>query len=111
MQLVTMARVSLCMGMRSRPRVWRLKRRSTAQSRRQSDKRTRSVSNDTLSTMKAFFWIILAFALSIGSAEAGPVHTAAHVAESTAETAQNVGHSAVKSNRRDIHTRVYTLTP
>jgi hypothetical protein len=44
-------------------------------SRRQSDKRTRAVSNDTLSTMKAFFSIIVAVAVSIGSVQAGPVHT------------------------------------
>ena len=60
--------------------------------------------------MKAFFSIILAFAISIGSVQAGPVHTAADVAKSTADTAKNVGHSVVKGTRRAVHTVVYTLT-
>ena len=61
--------------------------------------------------MKTFFSIILAVAVSIGSVQAGPVHTAANVAKSTAETAKNVGHSVVKGTRRAVHTVVYTLTP
>ena len=63
-----------------------------------------------LSTMKAFFSIILAVAISMGSVQAGPAHTAANVAKSTAETAKNVGHSVVKGTRRAVHTVVYTLT-
>ena len=63
-----------------------------------------------LSTMKAFFSIILAVAISMGSVQAGPAHTAPNVAKSTAETAKNVGHSVVKGTRRAVHTVVYTLT-
>jgi hypothetical protein len=74
------------------------------------DKRTRAVSNDTLSTMKAFFSIILGVAMSVGTVQAGPVHTAANVAKSTADTAKNVAHSAVKGTRRAVHTVVDTLT-
>ena len=49
--------------------------------------------------MKAFLSIFLAVvvAVSIGSVQAGPVHRAANVAKSTAETAKNVGHSVVKA--------------
>ena len=61
--------------------------------------------------MKAVFSIILAGALSIGSVQAGPFHTAANVAKSTAQTAKNVGHSVVKGTRRAVHTAVYTFTP
>jgi len=61
--------------------------------------------------MKTFFSIILAVAVSIGSVQAGPVHTAAHVAKSTAETAKNVGHSAVKGTKRAVHTVVDTFAP
>ncbi len=61
--------------------------------------------------MKAFFSIILAFAVSMGSVQAGPVRTAANVAKSTVETAKNVGHSVVKGTRRAVHTAVDTLTP
>ena len=60
--------------------------------------------------MKAFFSIILAVSLSMGSVQAGPVHRAANVAKSTAETAKNVGHSVVKGTRRAVHTVVDTLT-
>jgi hypothetical protein len=60
--------------------------------------------------MKAFFSIIIAMAISVGTLEAGPVHTAANVAKSTAETAKNVGHSVVKGTRRAVHTVVDTLT-
>jgi hypothetical protein len=61
--------------------------------------------------MKAFFSIILAFAISIGTIEAGPVRTATNVAKSSANTAKNVGHSVVKGTRRAVHTVVYRLTP
>jgi hypothetical protein len=61
--------------------------------------------------MKTFFSIIIAVAFSIGSVQAGPVHTAANVAKSTADTAKNVGHSVVKGTRRAVHTVVNTLTP
>jgi hypothetical protein len=60
--------------------------------------------------MKAFFSIIVAVAVSICSVQAGPVHTAANVAKSTADTAKNVGHSVVKGTRRAVHTVVYTFT-
>jgi len=60
--------------------------------------------------MKAFFSIILAVAVSIGSVQAGPVHRAAYVAKSTAYTAKNVGHNVVKGTRRAVHTVVYRLT-
>ena len=74
------------------------------------DKRIRAGGNEYFSTMKTFFSIILAVAVSMGSVQAGPVHTAANVAKSTAETAKNVGHSVVKGTRRAVHTVVYTLT-
>jgi hypothetical protein len=61
--------------------------------------------------MKTFFSIILAVAVSMGSAQAGPVHTAANVAVSTAKTAKNVGHSVVKGTKKAVHTVVDTLTP
>jgi hypothetical protein len=61
--------------------------------------------------MKAFSSIILAFAISIGSVEAGPVRTAKNVAKSSVYTARNVAHSVVKGTRRAVHTVVYTLTP
>jgi len=62
--------------------------------------------------MKAFLPIFLAVAVavSIGSVQAGPVHRAANVAKSTADTAKNVGHSVVKGTRRAVHTVVDTLT-
>ena len=60
--------------------------------------------------MKVFFSIILAFAVSIGSVQAGPVHTAANVAKSTAATGKNVGHSVVKGTRRAAHTVVSAFT-
>jgi hypothetical protein len=63
-----------------------------------------------LSTMKAFFSIILALAVSMGSVQAGPVHRAANVAKGTAYTAKNVAHSVVKGTRRAVHTVVYRLT-
>src|SRR5260370_3545977 len=58
-------------------------------SRRQSDKRTRAVSNDTFSTMKAFFSIIVAVAVCIRSVHSVPVHTAANPAKRTPDTAQH----------------------
>jgi len=61
--------------------------------------------------MKAFFSIMLGFAVAISSVEAGPVRTARNVAKSTAITAKNVTHSVVKGTRRAVHTVVYTLTP
>ena len=73
-------------------------------------KRTRAGGNDTFTTMKTFFSIILAVAVSISTVGAGPVHRAADVAKNTAETAKNVGHSVVKGTRRAVHTVVYTLT-
>ena len=60
--------------------------------------------------MKAFFSIILAVAVSMGSVQAGPVHTAANVAKSTAKTAKNIGYSVVKGTGRVVHTVVHTLT-
>ena len=75
-----------------------------------ADKRTQPISNDTLSTMKALFSVILAFAVCAGSVEAGPVRTARHVARDTAITAKNVAHSTVKGTRRAVHTVVDTLT-
>jgi hypothetical protein len=61
--------------------------------------------------MKAIFSIILAFAISVGTIQAGPVRTAKNVAKSSAITAKNVAHSVVKGTRRAVHTVVYTLTP
>jgi hypothetical protein len=61
--------------------------------------------------MKALFSIILAVAISIGTAEAGPVRTAKNVANSTVHTAKNVGHSVVNGTKRAVHTVVYTFTP
>ena len=75
------------------------------------DKRIRRVGYDTLSTMKALFSVILAFAVCAGTAQAGPVRTARNVAKSTAITAKNVVHSTVKGTRRAVHTVVNTFTP
>jgi hypothetical protein len=61
--------------------------------------------------MKAFFSIILAFAISVGTIQAGPASTAKNVAKSSAITAKNVAHSVVKGTRRAVHTVVYKLTP
>jgi len=61
--------------------------------------------------MKALFSIILAIAISIGTAEAGPLRTAKNVAKSTVHTAKNVGHSVGKGTRRAVRTVVYTFTP
>jgi hypothetical protein len=61
--------------------------------------------------MKAFFSIMLAFTISIGTAEGGPARTAKNVAKNTAYTAKNVAHSVVKGTRRAMHTVVYRLTP
>ena len=76
-----------------------------------SDKRARGVSDDTLSTMKALFSVILALAVCASSVQAGPVRTARNVAKNTAITAKNVAHSAVKGTRRAVHTVVDTFTP
>ena len=61
--------------------------------------------------MKTLFSIILAFAVCVGSVEAGPVRTARHVAKNTAITAKNVAHSTVKGTRRAVHTVVGFFTP
>jgi hypothetical protein len=61
--------------------------------------------------MKAFFSIVLAVALSMGSVQAGPARTAKNVAKSSVQTAKNVGHSVVKGTRRAVRTVVYTFTP
>jgi hypothetical protein len=61
--------------------------------------------------MKALFSIILAIAISIGTAEAGPARTAKNVAKNTVHTAKNVGHSVVKGTKRAVRTVVYTFTP
>ena len=61
--------------------------------------------------MKALFSIILAFAISIGTAEAGSVRTAKNVAKRTVHTAKNVGRSVVKGTRRAVRTVVYAFTP
>jgi hypothetical protein len=71
----------------------------------------RAVRNESFSTMKALFSIILAFAISIFTVEAGPVRTAKNVAKSSANTAKNVAHSVVKGTKRAVHTVVYTFTP
>ena len=57
--------------------------------------------------MKAFFSIILALAVAVGTAEAGPVKRAAYVAKTTAKTAHNV----VRGTRRVVHTVVDAVTP
>jgi hypothetical protein len=61
--------------------------------------------------MKVFFSIILAFAISVAMAEAGPVRTAKNVAKSSVHTAKNVAHSVVKGTKKAVRTVVYTLTP
>ena len=71
----------------------------------------RAIRNESYSTMKAFFSIILAFAISVGTIQAGPARTAKNVAKSSAITAKNVAHSVVKGTRRAVHTVVYKLTP
>ena len=71
----------------------------------------RPVRNESYGTMKALFSIILAFAISVGTVEAGPVRTAKHVAKNGVYTARNVAHSVVKGTRRAVHTAVHTLTP
>ena len=60
--------------------------------------------------MKALFSVILAFAVCVGSAQAGPIRTARHAARDTAITATNVAHSVVKGTRRAVHTVVYAFT-
>ena len=61
--------------------------------------------------MKAFFSIILALAVAVGTAEAGPVKRAAYVAKTTAKTAKNVAHNVVRGTRRVVHTVVDAVTP
>jgi hypothetical protein len=61
--------------------------------------------------MKALFSIILAFAVSVATMQAGPVRTAKNVGKSSVHTAKNVGHSVVKGTRRAVHTVVNTFTP
>jgi uncharacterized cupredoxin-like copper-binding protein len=62
--------------------------------------------------MKTFFSIILAVTVSIGFVRAqGPVQKATDVAEDTAETAKNVGHSVVKGTKKTVNTVVDALTP
>jgi hypothetical protein len=61
--------------------------------------------------MKAFFSIVLALAIPIGTMDAGPVRTGKNVAKSSVQTAKNVGHSVVKGTRRAVRTVVYTFTP
>jgi hypothetical protein len=65
--------------------------------------------------MKAFFSIILAFAISIGTSigtvEAGPLRKAKYVAKSTVQKAKYVGHRVVKGTRKVVHTAVDTVTP
>jgi hypothetical protein len=80
-------------------------------SNRPSDRRISALCNEILSTMKALFSVILAFAVCAGSVQAGPARTARHVAKNTAITAKNVAHSVVKGTRRAVHTVVYNLTP
>ena len=60
--------------------------------------------------MKTLFSIFLAFAVCVGSVQAGPVRTARNVAKDTAITAKNVVHSVVKGTKRAVHTVVYTFT-
>jgi hypothetical protein len=88
--------------------------RLRSEAQRKSDganRRERPVSNEDISTMKAFFSIILAFAISVATAEAGPVRTAKNVAKSSVHTAKNVAHSVVKGTKKAVRTVVYTLTP
>ena len=62
--------------------------------------------------MKTFFSIIFAVVVSIGTARAeGPVQKATDVAEDTAETAKNVGHSVAKGTEKAVNTVVDALTP
>jgi hypothetical protein len=61
--------------------------------------------------MKALFSIIVAFAVSMSTVEAGPARTAKKVAKSSVHTAKNVAHSVVKGTRRAVRTVVYTFTP
>ena len=62
--------------------------------------------------MKTFFSVIFAVVISIGTARAeGPVQKATDVAEDTAETAKNVGHSVAKGTKKALNTVVEALTP
>src|SRR5438094_8405467 len=82
-----------------------------AATQRPSGRPIRALRNELFSTMKALFSIILAFAVSVGTMQAGPVRTAKNVAKSSVHTAKNVGHSVVKGTRRAVHTVVNTFTP
>jgi len=62
--------------------------------------------------MKTIFSIVLAVIVSIGTVRAqGPVQKATDVAEDTAETAKNVGHSVAKGTKKAVNTVVDALTP
>jgi hypothetical protein len=76
-----------------------------------ASRRAPPVSNEDVGTMKAFFLIILAFAISVATTEAGPVRTAKNVAKGSVHTAKNVAHSVVKGTKKAVRTVVYTLTP
>jgi uncharacterized cupredoxin-like copper-binding protein len=62
--------------------------------------------------MKTFFSVMFAVTVSTGTVRPeGPIHKAADVAEDTAETAKNVGHSVVKGTKKAVNTVVDALTP
>jgi uncharacterized cupredoxin-like copper-binding protein len=62
--------------------------------------------------MKTFFSIIVVVTVSIGTVRGqGPVQKATDVAEDTAETAKNVGHSVAKGTKKAVNTVVDALTP
>src|SRR5207248_11260882 len=81
-----------------------------AATQRPSGRPIRALRNELFSTMKALFSIILAFAVSVGTMQAGPVRTAKNVAKSSVHTAKNVGHRVVKGKRRAGHTGVKSFT-
>jgi hypothetical protein len=103
--------LSFCVRMKSYRVFSNLNRRPGAQSK---DKRAPAVRNDPISNMKAFFSIILALAVAVGTAEAGPVKRAAYVAKTTAKTtaktAKNVAHNVVRGTRRVVDTVVEAVT-
>jgi uncharacterized cupredoxin-like copper-binding protein len=62
--------------------------------------------------MKTFFSIIFALAVSLGTVRAqGPVQKTTDVAEDTAETAKNVGHSIAKGTKKAVNAVTDALTP
>jgi uncharacterized cupredoxin-like copper-binding protein len=62
--------------------------------------------------MKTIFSIILTVGLSIGIARAqGPGERAAQAAETTVDTAKNVGHSVARGAKKAANTVVDALTP